>query len=193
MQGFRVFFVFTTFLFSLLSVANEWLPEDFATQPISGDEAEILFSLLENKNYLNFSSLENGCFQREFEMSRVIVQEGFEPLRVWVFGNLLVKNRKKQIKWSKHIAPALFVNRSGTLRVEVLDPALAKKPIEIRAWMNLFSNNCKDITKELFFSSEATSYEESVGCYFIIEKRILSDLKDEEKIRNNFSSLNWCN
>ncbi len=191
MKGLREFLVFILItLFGLdfgLAFGNEWLPEDFATKSVRAFEAQKLFFLIEQKSSANFERIENGCFERELEMSSLILQEGYEPLRIWVFGDLQVKNKDLVIKWTKHIAPALFVQNEEEVQIKVFDPGLAHEPIEIGLWINLFSDGCKDITKEFYFSSTTTQLDEQFGCYYIIEKRRLTDLRELKSSRKKIS------
>src|ERR1700682_3926741 len=70
---------------------------------------------------------DDGCWARAHEMCRLMIADGAQPEKVWIYGNLRVNSQNKPnclVDWGWHVAPTLQVNTGGGIQTWVIDPSL---------------------------------------------------------------------
>lgn len=70
-------------------------------------------------------------------MCRLMIADGAQPEKVWIFGNLNVSsinNPNCRVQWGWHVAPTLLVNTGGGTNVYVIDPSLFPGPVRQATW-----------------------------------------------------------
>jgi Glutaminase len=122
--------------------------------PVSPQRAQELFDLMSSKSCdactascnatprcIPFKHATDGCYARAHEMCRLMMAEGEDPEKVWIFGSLHVQTtnmHKCDIYWGWHVAPTLMVTTpSGPPEKHVIDPSLCTGPVTVAAWKAL--------------------------------------------------------
>jgi Glutaminase len=88
---------------------------------------------------------DDGCWARAHEMSRLMIELGIVPRKVWIMGRLHTPTRNNHncfVNWGWHVAPTLCVRPrwwwwrlfwwSGTKMV--IDPSLFTTPVTVATW-----------------------------------------------------------
>jgi hypothetical protein len=91
---------------------------------------------------------DDGCWARAHEMSRLMINLGVTPRKVWISGSLHTPTRNNHncfVNWGWHVAPTLCVRRrwwwwwlfwwSGTKMV--IDPSLFTTPVTVATWKSV--------------------------------------------------------
>jgi hypothetical protein len=90
-----------------------------------------------------FRYVEEGCVSRAHEMSRLIREEGVEPVKVWIFDTAYQLHPKTlnhpqcKVRWSYHVAPAVRTNDG----LRIIDPSLFESSVSLRTWRD-WHNSC---------------------------------------------------
>ena len=111
-----------------------------AAAGVTPQEAQRLFSLVASQSYIPFKYPDDGCWGRAHEMARLIIANGVQPRKVWIYGSLMVSTRNHpscSVRWGWHVAPTLLVNTGISSEVNVLDPALFPGPVPQAAWIGV--------------------------------------------------------
>lgn len=114
---------------------------------VTPQKAQQLFDLVKSINCdpnttpspcIPFMYPDNGCWARAHEMCRIIIGEGEQPEKIWIYGDLHVQTSNHpncQIPgWGWHIAPTLLVSTSTGTESYVIDPSLFNGPIRQDQW-----------------------------------------------------------
>jgi hypothetical protein len=121
------------------------------------------------KTGIEFNFPQGGCQQRAQIMSMLLKQVyQIEHCKVWLFApcdlyfkdsrRLIVNDRNSicknnQIAWGYHVAPAVLVNRGGTIDTMVIDPSMRSEgPMTLRNWFKTMQNS--DVSKYTFLDSD---------------------------------------
>lgn len=119
---------------------------NLALQAVTPQRAQQLFDLVSLKSChpvtvpppcIPFRYPDDGCWARAHEMCRLILGDGEEPAKVWIYGTLQVQTRNHPncyVCWKWHVAPTLNVTEGGVTRLYVLDPALFAEPVLEAIW-----------------------------------------------------------
>ena len=121
---------------------------------VSSQRAQELFDLMKAKSCdactascgsyphcIPFKHANDGCYARAHEMCRLMMAEGEDPEKVWIYGGLHVVTSNVHhcdINWGWHVAPTLMVTTSGGAPEKyVIDPSLCSAPVTVAAWKGL--------------------------------------------------------
>jgi hypothetical protein len=80
---------------------------------------------------------DDGCWGRAHEMCRLMIADGAQPEKVWIYGHLTVatsNNPTCQVQWGWHVAPTLQVDPGGGPQTYVIDPSLFNSPVPQATW-----------------------------------------------------------
>ena len=83
---------------------------------------------------------DDGCWGRAHEMCRLMIADGAQPEKVWIYGNLNVNSQNKPdclVRWSWHVAPTLQVAAASGLQTWVIDPSLFPGPVPQATWVSV--------------------------------------------------------
>lgn len=118
--------------------------------PVSLSRARQLFELVDRQvccaasaaaPCIPFTYPDDGCWGRAHEMCRLMIADGADPEKVWIFGNLsnvaTLNNPACQISWGWHVAPTLQVDTSGGVSTYVVDPSLFREPVTQATWASV--------------------------------------------------------
>lgn len=81
---------------------------------------------------------DDGCWGRAHEMCRLMITQGAQPEKVWIYGNLKVPSQNKPnclVQWGWHVAPTLQVHVAGGIHTWVVDPSLFPDPVPQGTWV----------------------------------------------------------
>lgn len=92
--------------------------------------------VVEGIDYLPFAYKVDGCYARSLYMAMELAATGRESNAIFAFARQGTSLRVGDIEWGYHVAPLLFVGDDyKTARWMVLDPSIAKQPLEARQWI----------------------------------------------------------
>jgi hypothetical protein len=80
---------------------------------------------------------DDGCWARAHEMCRLMIAEGEQPEKIWIYGQLVTPTRNHpacKVGWGYHVAPTLQVSVGGVGQTYVMDPALFTEPVPEATW-----------------------------------------------------------
>lgn len=105
---------------------------------------------------------DDGCWGRAHEMCRLMIADGAQPEKVWIYGNLQVQSRNKPdcvVRWGWHVAPTLQVNTGSAVETWVVDPSLFAEPVRQSTWFGVQG----DPSAQLVPSAASVFYRSSSG------------------------------
>jgi glutaminase-like protein len=117
--------------------------------PVSPQRAAQLFALVNARiccpasaaaPCIPFEYPDNGCWARAHEMCRLMINDGADPEKVWIMGNLMVASQNKpdcQVKWGWHVAPTLQVATPAGVETWVVDPSLFPEAVPQTTWFGV--------------------------------------------------------
>jgi Glutaminase len=136
-----------------------------ATNPLTMAQAEALFAEMAGQAYIPFNYPDDGCYARAHEMCRLMQAKGVECGKAWNYGNDFENGTPTlkvttpvhpsgEVNWRYHVAPVVYVQDSaGHAARMVIDPSVAKQPIDAREWQDLQSD-----TKSRLEFSDSTPF-----------------------------------
>jgi hypothetical protein len=90
---------------------------------------------------------DDGCWGRAHEMCRLMIADGAQPDKVWIYGHLKVISQNKpgpplpcyqcEVCWRWHVAPTLQVNTVSGVETWVVDPSLFPKAVPQSTWVGV--------------------------------------------------------
>jgi glutaminase-like protein len=120
--------------------------------PVTPQRAQQLFSLCNSRlccpascppPCIPFLYPDDGCWARAHEMCRLMIADGAQPEKVWIYGTpppslpLKVSSQNKSsclVEWNWHVAPTLEVSVGNTVETWVIDPSLFPGPVSQATW-----------------------------------------------------------
>jgi hypothetical protein len=122
---------------------------------VSPKRAQQLFELVDRQTCVPATSKapcipflypDDGCWARAHEMCRIMIGAG-EPqahlLKVWIYGSAwplaslrvaTANNPTCEVRWTYHVAPALYVSEGTTADTYVIDPSMFREPVTLEVW-----------------------------------------------------------
>jgi hypothetical protein len=73
-------------------------------------------------------------------MCRLMIANGADPEKVWIYGNLRVSTQNNPscaVYWGWHVAPTLQVSTGGGVGTYVIDPSLFPGPVTQATWASV--------------------------------------------------------
>jgi Glutaminase len=73
-------------------------------------------------------------------MCRLMIADGAQPEKVWIYGGLKVSSHNKpncEVRWGWHVAPTLLVDIGGSPETYVIDPSLFNEPVPLATWKSV--------------------------------------------------------
>lgn len=114
---------------------------DKVVQTISKDRANELFKKAINMQDIAWNYKLDGCYARAHLMARRFEAEGVRVDKVWIKGDLTVKDNNPPINWNFHVAPIVYVEEKGIIQKMVIDPSLFDRPVTVAEWDKKMSKN----------------------------------------------------
>jgi len=142
------------YLRKLIDQSRFLLPISWLTAP-SLTEAQKVFDALAATSCdpitapapcIPFLYLEDGCWTRAHEMCRLMINKGYSPRKVWIFGFLIAPTANTPacwVQWNFHVAPTLRVRGQKLFQVHdmVVDPGLFTAPVAQAVWDSTLGND----------------------------------------------------
>jgi hypothetical protein len=127
----------------LLASSANWSPTLTTVTPARAQE---LFSLIADRSCdalasqpscIPFLYPRDGCAARAHEMCRLMILEGEQPGKLWIYGSLQADTPNDpdcRVPWFFHVAPTLMVDAGFRTQPQVIDPALFGRPVSKTEW-----------------------------------------------------------
>jgi len=131
---------------------------------------------------------DDGCWGRAHEMVRIIIANGVQPEKVWIYGSLRVNtanNPNCKVYWGWHVAPTLSVKAGSNTVKYVIDPSMFPEPVPQSKWAAAQG----DPSPKLAPSSAAVYYRDYNGnvtydSNYSKTKSVLATYRNRLKIRS---------
>ena len=117
---------------------------------ISVSKLESIFDFILNQSNLEFDYSYGSCEDRAHAISLMLSSMGIDNKKVWNFDPYYISlfNAQQQLNaadksklntsvyWGFHVAVMVLVKQEEQVKLVVIDPAIAAKPIEVKKWLN---------------------------------------------------------
>ena len=83
---------------------------------------------------------DDGCWGRAHQMCRLMIADGAQPSKVWIYGTLTVQtanNPACDVNWGWHVAPTVDVDTGSGVATYVIDPSLFPGPVPEPTWKSV--------------------------------------------------------
>lgn len=136
-----------------------------------------------------FQYPDDGCWGRAHEMCRLMIAEGEQPDKVWIYGNLKVdtaNNPACYVAWGWHVAPTLLVSAGSYPEIYVIDPSLFNEPVPQGTWVGVQG----DPTPTVEPSNASVFYRSKGGGYVVYDptysetQQVLTTYRNNLKLRS---------
>lgn len=122
-----------------VSHSQKMKPKDMP-KVISEKEARKLFEKAKAMKDIAWGYKMDGCYARAHLMARRFEEMGHTVDKVWIKGDLEVKNGEETINWNFHVAPVVYVeDGKGGYSPWVIDPSIMDKPAPAENWAELMT------------------------------------------------------
>lgn len=99
-------------------------------------------------NCIPFRYPVDGCFARAHAMRRILLANGYDCQKIFLYGNLAAK-KGCCVTWGYHVAPLVYVSTSSGTVTKVLDPSLFNSPVSIETWVSgCLNSSCWSAVRE---------------------------------------------
>ena len=101
---------------------------------------------------------DDGCWGRAHEMARLMIADGAQPRKVWIFGRLFAPTKNNPlciVGWGWHVAPTLCVRTKWPFitQEKVIDPSLCTTPVTKSKWKSVQSD-----PRAMLYSEPASTF-----------------------------------
>jgi hypothetical protein len=157
-------------LISYLIFASETVPirEGFGNERTNVDvltkiQASQLFSEFRNNPNIPLQYVQDGCFARATEMTRIAEKQGITLAKIFIEGSLRAtapKYANSKLRFDYHVAAIAVVNVNGNATVMVFDPVFFNEPVAKDVWQKRFleKGEPKAKIKETYYGSRFQVY-----------------------------------
>ncbi|WP_212005254.1 protein-glutamine glutaminase [Chitinophaga sp. HK235] len=99
-----------------------------------------LFNLCKTPT-IPYSYAADGCYARAHKMRQILIAQGYDCDKLFVYGNLAANTGSCCVYWGYHVAPLVrFRDAAGVVQLRILDPSLFTGPVDQNTWLN----KCRD-------------------------------------------------
>ncbi|MDX2138701.1 MAG: protein-glutamine glutaminase family protein [Chloroflexota bacterium] len=118
-----------------------------------------------------FTYPDDGCWGRAHEMARLMIGQGVQPEKIWIYGSLNTPTHNHpqcRVLWGWHVAPTLRVNIGGNIQPYVIDPSLFNDPVTTTTWKSVQGDpnaSLQPSDADLFHRSKNASWTETDPTY----------------------------
>ncbi len=131
---------------------------------------------------------DDGCWGRAHEMCRLIIAQGVQPKKIWIYGNLntpTVNHPSCHVNWGWHVAPTLDVIYGPGTKPYVIDPSLCTGPVTEAEWKGLQGDASAVLqasSASLFYRSKDAADTETDPTYAKTQQ-VLATYRNQLKLR----------
>ncbi len=116
-------------------IKKNFRPDENIESTITPERATQLFKKALAMKDIAWNYKKDGCYARAHLMARSFEAEGVRVDKVWINGNLSVKEFNSSAEWNYHVAPIVYVkNPNGLIQKMVIDPSLFDRPVSVDEW-----------------------------------------------------------
>ncbi len=105
---------------------------------LSPAAAQRLFDEVKHLEGVPWEVTDDGCGERAMIAAAHMAERGVRSVKVFVVGDLVLPGDDRNVEWSFHVAPAVFVSGGDGVEVVVLDPAISRAPLPLGDWLARF-------------------------------------------------------
>ncbi|MCW3161074.1 protein-glutamine glutaminase [Chryseobacterium oryctis] len=133
----------------------------------------------------------DGCYARAHKMRQILVNNGYDCEKQFVYGNLKATNGSCCVSWGYHVAILVsYKNASGVVEKRIFDPSLFPSgPVTDTAWRNACTNtSCGSASVSSYANTSGNVYYRSPSASYIYDNSYINT----NCTLTTFSSLSGC-
>lgn len=133
----------------------------------------------------------DGCYARAQKMRQILINNGYDCEKQFVYGNLRASTGTCCVGWSYHVAILVsFKNAAGVTEKRIIDPSLfASGPVTDTAWRNACINtSCGSASVSSYANTAGNVYYRSPGGSLMYDNNYINT----NCVLTTFSSLSGC-
>ncbi|MDH6253169.1 hypothetical protein M2347_002896 [Chryseobacterium sp. H1D6B] len=133
----------------------------------------------------------DGCYARAHKMRQILISNGYDCEKQFVYGNLKASTGTCCVAWSYHVAILVsFKNASGVTEKRIIDPSLfASGPVTDTAWRNACINStCGSVSVSSYANTAGTVYYRSPAGSLLYDNNYINT----NCVLTTFTSLSGC-
>jgi len=181
------------------SVRKETFEND-EVSVVTEEEAQKLFELFSQLEYLKFDYLHDGCFARAHELALIAKENGIDMGKVFLSdhtgrASLYPKSWKNNpdapiptgfVGWRYHVTPYVLVEKEGELVPFVFDVGVAKKSQPLSEWQDSLMDpaDTDRSNRKVTYRDRGYIYEDGRS-HFPDTSIIKGQIEDQELIREH--------
>ncbi|NAW51169.1 hypothetical protein GNY06_07195 [Elizabethkingia argentiflava] len=96
-----------------------------------------------SRECINFGYPVDGCYARAHKMREILMRNGYDCEKQFVYGNLKASNGSCCVSWNYHVAILVsYRNASGNIEKRIIDPSLfPNRPVTDQEWRDACTNS----------------------------------------------------
>lgn len=133
----------------------------------------------------------DGCYARAHKMRQILINNGYDCEKQFVYGNLKASTGTCCVAWSYHVAILVsYKNASGVTEKRIIDPSLFPSgPVTDTAWRNACINtSCGSASVSSYANTAGNVYYRSPSASYLYD----NNLVNTNCVLTKFSSLSGC-
>jgi hypothetical protein len=159
-----------------------------------------LFTLIKNQSCgtstasspcITFRYPVDGCYARAHKMRQILINNGYDCEKQFVYGNLKASTGTCCVGWSYHVAILVsFKNASGVTEKRIIDPSLfSSGPVTDTAWRNACINtSCGSASVSSYVNTAGNVYYRSPSNSYLYDNNLINT----NCVLTKFGSLSGC-
>lgn len=133
----------------------------------------------------------DGCYARAHKMRQILISNGYDCEKQFVYGNLKATTGTCCVAWSYHVALLVsYKNASGVTEKRIIDPSLfASGPVTETAWRNACTNStCGSVSVSSYANTAGNVYYRSPSGSLMYDNNTINT----NCVLTKFSALSGC-
>lgn len=133
----------------------------------------------------------DGCYARAHKMRQILINNGYDCEKQFVYGNLKASTGTCCVSWSYHVAILVsFKNASGVVEKRIIDPSLfSSGPVTDTAWRSACTNStCGSVSVSSYANTAGNVYYRSPAGSLLYDNNYVNT----NCVLTTFSSLSGC-
>ncbi|MBK1895823.1 protein-glutamine glutaminase [Chryseobacterium paridis] len=133
----------------------------------------------------------DGCYARAHKMRQILMNNGYDCEKQFVYGNLRATTGTCCVSWNYHVAILVsYKNASGVTEKRIIDPSLfSSGPVTDTAWRNACINtSCGSASVSSYTNTAGNVYYRSPSNSYLYDNNLINT----NCVLTKFSSLSGC-
>ncbi|MBB6369431.1 protein-glutamine glutaminase [Chryseobacterium shigense] len=133
----------------------------------------------------------DGCYARAHKMRQILINNGYDCEKQFVYGNLKASTGTCCVSWSYHVAILVsYKNASGVTEKRIIDPSLfSSGPVTDTAWRNACINtSCGSASVSSYANTTGSVYYRSPSASYLYDDNLINT----NCVLTKFSLLSGC-